>query len=145
MPDYADLGMGFAVAFLILREVFGFITNFVKKKNGDDSGNISAKIASELTAVRNILSEEYREMSKSISEIKHQQDDLWNWHNVQDKDGVKVWYVRQGLSQAVKDVGSAITSQNVIMERQAVVLETLSRTMERMNDKIDELGKGRGR
>jgi len=53
-----------------------------------------------------------------------QMKDLHDWHNKEDEDGVKIWYVRRSLEEAI-----ARLSENIAMQ---------TRILERLVDKIDQ-------
>lgn len=40
-------------------------------------------------------------LSKKLEIPTEQIKDLWQWHNQTDQDGVKVWYVRKSLEEAL--------------------------------------------
>ena len=41
-----------------------------------------------------------------------QVNDLWVWHNKEDDDGVKVWYVRRSLENAIEKLCSISEDRN---------------------------------
>ena len=41
--------------------------------------------------------------------------DLWKWHNVSDNEGVKIWYVRKSLEEAIEKLASNIEMQTEIL------------------------------
>ena len=68
--------------------------------------------------------------------VEQQIKDLHDWHNVQDQDGVKVWYVRRSLEEAIVKLSAAVeglaqkdATQNVILERLVTVVERLENQM----------------
>jgi hypothetical protein len=58
--------------------------------------------------------------------------DLHEWHNKEDADGVKVWYIRQSLADAI-----TVFSNNV--EAQTRCLEAISSKLSKVEHKIDAL------
>ena len=64
--------------------------------------------------------------------IKDKVDDLYEWHNKTDADGVPLWYVRRSLEQSIKDLGEKIYLQ---IEVQTEIL----RHMEKMEEHYREL------
>lgn len=82
-----ELGVGLTAALLIIREVL----NFLKWKNG---GPV-----------------DYHKKEK-MDKMQKQIEDLYEWHNVTDDDGVKIWYVRRSLEGAVEKLVEAVNSQN---------------------------------
>lgn len=41
--------------------------------------------------------------------------DLWVWHNKEDDDGVKVWYVRRSLESAITKLAESIDIQSQVL------------------------------
>ena len=83
-----SVGVGGIFAILIIREVFGFL----KSRRGSDSDR----------------------QAKIMEALARQTKDLWDWHNVADTDGVKVWYVRRSSEEAIIKLTTAIENMNVI-------------------------------
>lgn len=81
-----QLGTGGLLALLIIREVLGFL----KAR--------SCKPPEEL-----------------IRKIAIQVRDLHDWHNKTDEDGVKVWYVRRSLEDAIVKLSSNIEVQSELL------------------------------
>jgi len=55
--------------------------------------------------------------------------ELHDWHNVTDAEGVKVWYIRRSLEEAISRLADAI-------EVQSRVLDKMDRKMERVEDRV---------
>lgn len=51
--------------------------------------------------------------------------ELYDWHDKEDDDGVKVWYMRKGLEAAITRLADGIASQNALMERLVERMERL--------------------
>jgi hypothetical protein len=97
-----QLGVGGIFVVLVLREVFTFVS---KKRNG--------------TGVDMLL------VAKQVAE-------LHRWHDREDEEGVKVWYVRKSLEDAVEKLAANIDKQTAIFQEMQqeqraarVVLEAL--------------------
>jgi len=71
---------------------------------------------------------------KSVRDIKDKTDDLHEWHNKTDQEGVKVWYVRRSLEQAIKELSKNIGHQTEIF--QAILGD-----LKLMNQKLNGLSK----
>ena len=70
-------------------------------------------------------------LSEKVAIITPQIRDLHHWHNKEDADGVKVWYIRQSLEQAIAKLGDTL-------ERQTIVMEALARNQEMMLNKMQQ-------
>lgn len=117
-----ELGVGLIAALMVIREVLNFLD---KKRGGSDDGGA-------------VMSEHVSDVKGSVTAIKDKVDDLYEWHNKTDADGVPLWYVRRSLEQSIKDLGEKIYLQ---IEVQTEIL----RHMEKMEEHYRELLKKRRR
>lgn len=115
-----ELGVGLIAAIMVIREVLNFIE---RKKNG--SGHDGA-----------LMNEHVNDVRGAVSVIKDKVDDLHEWHNKTDADGIPLWYVRRSLEESIKDLGEKIYLQ---IEMQTKIL----RHMERMEQRDTENAKRR--
>lgn len=53
--------------------------------------------------------------------------DLWDWHNVHDTEGVKLWYVRKSLEDAIKQLADNIGVQTSVLRKMHEELKDLHR------------------
>jgi len=54
---------------------------------------------------------------KLLVEIKDLTKDLFDMHNVKDRDGVPVWYVKQSLEKMMEKLSVAIENQTVVLSK----------------------------
>ena len=54
-----------------------------------------------------------------LQKLARQQEDLWQWHAREDDEGVKVWYVRRSLEDAIKELSLSIRTQTEVMAQLA--------------------------
>lgn len=103
-----QLGVGGIFAILILKTVFDFLTKKKdEKKNGNGNGLSTVKVALQIK-------------------------DLWDWHNISDEDGVKLWYFRRSLEPAVHKLAENIESQTRILQMLADRLERIERDLDKV-------------
>lgn len=57
--------------------------------------------------------------------------DLHDWHAKEDDDGVKVWYVRKSLENAVTKLADNIEAQTQLLSRLVDSMERLDRDVRR--------------
>ncbi len=117
-----ELGVGLIAALMVIREVLNFLD---KKRGGEGDGDA-------------VMSEHVSDVKGSVTAIKDKVDDLYEWHNKTDADGVPLWYVRRSLEQSIKELGEKIYLQ---IEVQTEIL----RHMEKMEEHYRELLKKRRR
>ncbi len=106
-----ELGVGFIAAIMVIREVLGFLE---KRKNGWGGQSF-------------IMNEHVNDVRGAVSAIKDKVDDLHEWHNKTDADGIPLWYVRRSLEESIRDLGEKIYLQ---IEIQTEIL----RHMEKMEE-----------
>lgn len=59
--------------------------------------------------------------------LSRQIDDLHQWHNVNDSEGVKIWYVRRSLEDAINKLADNIDIQTKLWDRIDRRLETIEK------------------
>lgn len=79
-------------------------------------------------AVDKILTVDLEEMEKQSSE-------MYQLHNVKDRDGVPIWYVRSSLEAALNKLITAIESQTTLMN--VLIQEVREDIKQRNRDKKD--------
>lgn len=68
-----------------------------------------------------------------LHRITRQIDELHKWHAVEDSEGVKIWYVRRNLVDALDKLA-------VNIELETKLLEKIEMRMEKIEDKMGLLG-----
>lgn len=100
-----QLGVGGLVAVLLVREVL----NFLKQRRNDKDGVDLQRLAQQVT-------------------------DLYQWHSVVDGEGVKVWYVRRSLEEAIRDLSANIRAQTEVLQQVLLESRETRRDLERLKD-----------
>lgn len=108
-----QLGVAGILIYLLIKEMFSFL----KSRNGSSTPPTK-------------LEERIERMDDRI-------EDLHVWHSQTDEDGVKIWYVRRSLEEAVDKLSLAITSQTTVMQALAAKLNSVQNEVKRLEDKID--------
>ncbi len=116
-----ELGVGFIAALMVIREVLGFLE---KKKNGSGGHNF-------------IMNEHVNDVRGAVSVIKDKVDDLHEWHNKTDADGIPLWYVRRSLEESIRDLGEKIYLQ---IEIQTEILRHMEKMEEHYRGKSKKEG-----
>ena len=68
-----------------------------------------------------------------LQKLARQQDDLWQWHAREDDEGVKVWYVRRSLEDAIKELSLAIRTQTEVMAQLASKVGSMQYEIEHLH------------
>ena len=112
----SDWGIAVAALIFVVKELFRLINGIIARKNGEPGEVSNAEILQEMHRVR----------LEYLRPIRRQSADLHDWHNVNDQDGVKIWYVRPSLAEAVVSLSDNIAQQTKILENIArITKETL--------------------
>ena len=69
--------------------------------------------------------------------MARQTDDLWKWHNKEDDEGVKIWYVRRSLEDAIKDLATTIATLASILQAIQSSNEVMMKSLSSIEVKID--------
>ena len=107
-----ELGVGLIAAILVIREVLGFLEK--RRINGDGGSEKVMKEYMEGTYER-------------VNRIEHQVDDLFNWHNQRDQDGIPLWYVKRSFEESIKEMAEAMREQIKVQTQIARRMEDIYR------------------
>lgn len=122
-----ELGVGLLAAVMVIREVLGFLD---KKKlhNGSDSSTLNGHGA--------VMNEHVNDVRFAVSKVKEKVDDLHDWHDKRDADGVPLWYVRRSLEDSIKTLGEKICRQ---IEVQTKILEHMQKMEEIHRKRVEKV------
>lgn len=118
--DYEEMLL--MAAIMVIREVLNFLD---KKKFHSDNTNAGLK------GHGAVMNEHVNDVRFAVSKVKEKVDDLHDWHDKRDADGVPLWYVRLSLEGSIKDLGEKICQQ---IEVQTKILQHMQ-TMEELHRK----------
>ncbi len=119
-----ELGVGLIAAIMVIREVLGFLDK--KKFTNGNSHDHGA-----------VMNEHVNDVRFAMSKVKEKVDDLHDWHNKTDEDGVFNWYVRRSLEDVIKDLGQKIEMQIGV---QTKILQHMQKMEELYRKKLDKAG-----
>jgi hypothetical protein len=71
--------------------------------------------------------------------------DLHEWHNREDSEGVKIWYVRPGLERAITSLSACIERQTVAIEKILGEIHDTRRDVDKISDDIQRITDDIGR
>lgn len=111
------VGLLAALVLIVAREVFAFLSN----KNLQSS-EIKLKSISEQM---NTVVSETKDLKSKIDSVAKQTHTLYEWHDKDDQDGVKVWYIRQSLENVLRDNARAVAAIAKNSELQTRLLEEM--------------------
>lgn len=82
--------------------------------------------------------ERLNRIETKVEAMSDKLDDLHEWHDKEDVDGVKVWYMRKSLEDAILKLGDNVDRQTRVLESQTHVLEALARSQDLIVNKMQE-------
>ena len=106
--EIAGFGSGAMVSLLMLKEVSSFLKD---RKNG-----------------KNHQSHQH-DLTDKLDDLSRQIENLYDWHNVRDQDGVPVWYFKRSLEDTLDKLSDSITKQTLAMERIALRMEAMDQKL----------------
>lgn len=105
-----QLGVGGMFAILVIREVFSFLKERARCHQ-----------------------------NKQMDVLAHQIAELHQWHAVTDEDGVKVWYVRRSLEQAIDKLTLTLDAQTQLLRELTTNMQETRRDVEETRRDVDLL------
>lgn len=97
------------------------ISSIQKKLDKIDEENRVEKISADIKA----LNRKVDRVEEELETLSKQSEEMYDWHNKSDGDGVKVWYVRQSLENALRDNAKATEAIARNIELQTRLLEEM--------------------
>lgn len=113
------------------------ITAISKKLDKIDEENRVEKISADIKA----LNEKVDRVECELETLSKQSEDMYLWHNKSDADGVKVWYVRQSLENALRDNAKATEAIARNIELQTRLLEEMIQNQRSLSKEQAEMMK----
>lgn len=111
------VGLLAALFLIVAREVFSFLSN----KNLQ-SGEMKLKTLAEQIE---ISVSETKELKNKVDSVSKEVHTMYEWHDKDDQDGVKVWYIRQSLENVLRDNARAVSAIAKNSELQTRLLEEM--------------------
>jgi hypothetical protein len=117
-----QLGVGGTLAILLLREVFAFLREIMKKDTGDD---------------------DREEIADCLGDIHQRLNDLHRWHDVRDpSSGVFVWYASFGnatLMETLVAIGDNVRMQTEVLRSLLEIAKENKADLKRVTGDLQEL------
>lgn len=110
---------------LALRELFSWL----KEKNLQNTDNKIYQISDNLKSI----SDRTEKIDVKIDMINQMNRTMFDWHDKNDEDGVKIWYVRRSLEEALHENVKAINILAKNSEAQTRLLEDMVRQNKEMS------------
>jgi len=106
--DLTSLGTGGAVG-IALVIIFLLVKHVVARTGNDREAN------------------RWKDLFALVRQIHHWDRDLHDWHSATDAEGVKIWYVRRSLEEAIVKLAENIDKQTEILRQMHMEFIALQR------------------
>lgn len=87
-----------------------------------DAGILTAIVAVTMGLIEVVKTLVAKNKRSDLATVAKQIQDLHEWHNKTDDDGVKVWYVRRSLEKAIDKLGDNLELQTKLLSEMHHVL-----------------------
>jgi hypothetical protein len=128
MEDQNNIVLGALVIpliLLVIKEIFSWL----RQKNLQAS---DTKIAMMADSIK-VLSDRAEKVEIKLDNLNHLNKTMYDWHDKSDEDGVKIWYVRRSLEEALHENVKAINILAKNSEVQTRLLEDMVRQNKEMS------------
>lgn len=118
-------GLLIPLILLTIKEIFSWL----KDKNLQATDNKIHKIKDDLQTISNKL----EKVEIKVDGLYSMNKTMYDWHDKADEDGVKIWYVRRSLEEALHENVKAINILAKNSEIQTKLLEDMVRQNKEMS------------
>jgi len=87
--------------------------------------------------IRMVQSED--RMVKMLDDIQKRTQEMHQWHNVKDHDGVPVWYVRRSLEDAIIKLAATIDKQTEFFSALTLASRDQKRDIEEIKEAVEKI------
>jgi hypothetical protein len=115
--DMTAMGLVIALLLIVVREVMVWLGN----KNLQSS-DVKIKLMGE--QIQSLV-DDGKEQKTRFDNLSKEVHTLYEWHDKDDQDGVKVWYIRQSLENVLRDNARAVAAIAKNSELQTRLLEEM--------------------
>lgn len=130
------------IAYMVIKEVFVLVkgeTKEILKKVTSilDRLDDVKKLREDVAEIRS-WHREREMMFDKLDETSDRIDDLWEWHNKEDGDGVRIWYVRSSLQKTLDKLGETLNKEHALVSEMANNYSLLKVEVDRLKDELDK-------
>lgn len=76
---------------------------------------------------------------EKLVKISKQVDELHAWHDIVDDEGVKIWYVRRSLEEAISKLHTSIDKQTEVLANMVRGQQSIVDTLVRLDKNIERM------
>jgi len=129
------------VAYIVVKEVFvvvkgetrqiakdmAYVREFLAYK-GEDNKNFIEQVAESYVSIK--------EIRRNVEELHDAVKDLYQWHNKEDDEGVKIWYVRKSLEDNIKRLPTTLEKQKEVLESLVKIFDQIQTDLVCIKNKV---------
>jgi len=129
------------IAYIVVKEVFVLVKGETKQiardmaalraewlVKGEDNKTPAEQVA-ELYA-------NYKRVFVNTEKTRNCVEELYKWHNREDDDGVKIWYVRRSLEENMRKLPMSLDKQREVMEALLHMFDKIQTDIESLKKKL---------
>jgi uncharacterized membrane-anchored protein YhcB (DUF1043 family) len=131
------LGLFALVIGAAIKEFFSWLS----RKNIQNTEDRLRNIEEALREVSKNASNNSNKLETKLDKLLKESQEMYEWHSKSDQDGVKVWYVRQSLENALRDNAKATEAIAKNIELQTRLLEEMIQNQRSMSKEQVEIAK----
>ena len=128
-----------AVVLLLLKEVFIFIKWWKTSEQKDHLSEIVGSYKKDLIELKNNVADNGKmmfESTKKLDFLHDQSMQMYDWHNKSDADGIKIWYVRRSLEDAIQKLADNVSVQTEVLRDILTQQKETQKDMERLEKTV---------
>lgn len=132
------------VAYIVVKEVFVLVKGETKQIAKDvdalkrallDTGRDNRTPGEQVDEIYHLA----QGMELHLSFIRDRIEDLYKWHDKEDDDGVKIWYVRRSLEHNIKKLPITLEKQRELMETMSAVFDRVQSDVNYVKECVEDL------
>jgi len=100
LEPYTLVGLIVLVIGMAIKEIFSWF----KERNLQDADKRMVAIEEGQKDLNKKVEDKFTRLEPFLQQI----DEMYDWHDKSDQDGVKIWYIRQSLENVLRDNANAI-------------------------------------
>lgn len=132
------------VAYIVVKEVFVLVKGETKQIAKDvdalkrallDTGRDNRTPGEQVDEIYHTV----KGVGRDVCYIRDRIEDLYKWHDKEDDDGVKIWYVRRSLEHSIKKLPLTLERQRELMETMSTVFDRLQSDVLYVKECVEDL------
>lgn len=145
LVDFLTFGVGIgAAAFLIIVVAYSIkhVAPYVRKITGRDKSTSNDDLLArldQLEAISMSISSKEDQLKEDVRKTKSKIEILYDWHNVSDEDGLKVWYVKKSLENTIVKLSDAIIQLSASLREVVLIQQQIKQDIEKIRQEIADV------